>query len=284
MRRDFLVEIDELQSLANTQQVKIIDTRSAEAYQKGHLPGALNIPEIFTYLVTPESGGLEGLQKFFKQKLESNGIRPDDSLIIYEDAMDNGYGQSCRGRFLLNYFGHKDVRVFHGGFRAWASKGLPLVSEIPQILPSQYEMKINSEEMLTSQNILDAINDPSIYLLDCRDHAEWVGATSSPYGVDYSPRKGRIPGAHWIEWYEMMFRKDGIPWMKEEDEILKVCERNGITPDTKVYIYCFKGARASNMLLALKMSGIRNVKNYLGSWNEWALDFDLPIDESYPEF
>ena len=68
MRRDFLVETDELQTLLNTQKIKLIDTRSAEAYQKSHMPGALNIPEIFTFLVTPEVGGLEGLPKVFLSK------------------------------------------------------------------------------------------------------------------------------------------------------------------------------------------------------------------------
>ena len=56
----------------------------------------------------------------------------------------------------------------------------------------------------------------------------------------------------------------------------------GIAKDTPVYLYCFKGARASNTLVALKSAGIENVKLYFGSWNEWSRDPSLPIEEGLP--
>ena len=56
----------------------------------------------------------------------------------------------------------------------------------------------------------------------------------------------------------------------------------GITPDTPVALYCFKGARASNTYLALKEAGVKDVKIYFGSWNEWSRDPSLPIEEGLP--
>ena len=49
-----------------------------------------------------------------------------------------------------------------------------------------------------------AVADDAVVKLDTRDVDEWVGTSSSPYGKDFCPRKGRIPGARWIEWYRMM--------------------------------------------------------------------------------
>ncbi len=282
MREKYLIECNELNTLVQQGSVILIDTRPEQLYARAHLPGAVNIHDIFTYLVTRENGGLEAMTVYFKEKLEERGICRSDRVVIYEDAMDNGYGQSCRGRFFLHYLGHQDVRVLHGGFRAWRVAELPLTDEIPQHPRSIYDVQIQPDEILTAEDVLAAIHDPSIMLLDCRDHAEWVGATSSPYGVDYCPRMGRIPGAVWIEWYRMMYRKGGIPWIKGQDEVLQVCQEAGISPDQRVYIYCFKGARSSNMLMTLKMAGFKNVRSYLGSWNEWSRDFSLPIDEDYP--
>ena len=74
-----------------------------------------------------------------------------------------------------------------------------------------------------------------------------------------------------------------IPWFKEPEEIRKVCLEAGITPDRTIYLYCFKGARASNTYIALKLAGYRHVKNYFGSWNDWSRDFSLPIEEGYLE-
>ena len=49
-----------------------------------------------------------------------------------------------------------------------------------------------------------------------------------------------------------------------------------------MYLYCFKGARASNTFLALKNAGVKDVRMYFGSWNEWSRDPSLPIEEGHP--
>jgi len=72
------------------------------------------------------------------------------------------------------------------------------------------------------------------------------------------------------------------PMIKSPEEVLAECATVGITPETPVYIYCFKGARASNSFLALKEAGIKDVRIYFGSWNEWSRDMSLPIDEGLP--
>ena len=69
---------------------------------------------------------------------------------------------------------------------------------------------------------------------------------------------------------------------KSPAEILAECATVGITPDTPVVLYCFKGARASNTLVALKEAGIKDVSLYFGSWNEWSRDPALPIEEGLP--
>jgi thiosulfate/3-mercaptopyruvate sulfurtransferase len=74
----------------------------------------------------------------------------------------------------------------------------------------------------------------------------------------------------------------GGQMFKSPAEILAECATVGITPGTPVVLYCFKGARASNTLIALKEAGIKNVSIHFGSWNEWSRDMSLPIDEGVP--
>ncbi len=69
---------------------------------------------------------------------------------------------------------------------------------------------------------------------------------------------------------------------KTSDEILAECHSVGIDATTPVYLYCFKGARASNTLVALKEAGIEDVRLYFGSWNEWSRDESLPIESGLP--
>ena len=70
--------------------------------------------------------------------------------------------------------------------------------------------------------------------------------------------------------------------IKSPAEVLAECATVGITTETPVYIYCFKGARASNSFLALKEAGVKDVRIYFGSWNEWSRDEDLPIETGLP--
>ena len=60
------------------------------------------------------------------------------------------------------------------------------------------------------------------------------------------------------------------------------CATAGISTDDTVYLYCFKGARASNTFLALKQAGFSDVRMYFGSWNEWSRDDSLPIESDAP--
>ncbi len=264
------------------ESVVIIDTRAPEEYAISHIPGAVNIREIFTYLTNSTPEALLGLQSLFSEILGAAGLSGEERAVIYEDAMDSGYGQSCRGYFLLKYLGYPKVSVLHGGYKAWQAAGLSTTAEVPTPQKKVLPLEINTSIMVTTEEMLSALSDPKVIKLDVRDYDEWIGTSSSPYGVDFCPRKGRIPGAVWIEWYEMMMPDSEIPMFKSKEEIIALCEEVGITPDSAVYVYCFKGSRASNTLLALKEAGIKDVRNYFSSWNEWSRDPSLPIETGQP--
>ncbi len=258
--------------------VVIIDTRTAEEYATSHIPKAVNVREIFTHLATSTPVGLASLQSLFADLLGKAGISGEERIVIYEDAMHKGFGQSCRGYFLLKYLGCEQVSVLHGGYQAWLAAGLATTSEVSTPEEKTFVAKIDPTIMVTTQQMLASLDQPAIVKLDVRDEDEWLGLSSSPYGVDFCPRKGRIPGAVWIEWYQLMVKNAEVPMFRPVAEIQEMCKQVGITPETTVYIYCFKGSRASNTLIALKEAGIKDVRNYFASWNEWSRDPALPIE------
>lgn len=280
MNTQLLISPQELTSLLaeNSSQVVIIDTRSPEEYAVSHIPNSINIRDFFTYLLDNSyPAGLNKLQEHFQEILSSVGISGAEWLIVYEDAFNKGYGQSCRAAFILKYLGCAQVSVLHGGYRAWLKAELPTTKEVPLRERSIFKLHPNSEMMVTTTEMLQAIDNPAIIKLDVRDREEWLGLSSSPYAPDFCPRKGRIPHALWLEWHRLMISDAEIPMFRSTAEILEICESIGITSDSIVYIYCFKGSRAANTLIALQTAGIY-AKNYFGSWNEWSRDFSLPID------
>jgi len=277
-----LIEPAELQAAMANEPMVIIDTRDPGAYAKGHLPGAVNLREIFTHLATSDPQGVEVLKGKFAEMFGAAGLSGKETAVLYEDAMDSGFGQSCRGYFILNYLGYPKIKVLHGGYQAWQAAGLPTSTETVAPTPATFPLGGSADVMVDADEVLAAMDAGGVTLLDVRDVDEWIGASSSPYGRDFSPRKSRIPGARWIEWYRMMKPGAAGPVFKAKEEVLAECLTAGITPETPVILYCFKGARASNTFLIFKEAGVKNVKIYFGSWNEWSQDPELPIEEGFP--
>jgi thiosulfate/3-mercaptopyruvate sulfurtransferase len=243
----------------------------------------VNLHDIFTFLATSDPDGMKELTDKFAAAFGAVGLDGSKTAVLYEGSMNTGFGQSCRGYFLLSYLGYGPIKVLHGGLAAWTAAGMDLSTEAVTPTPAEFTVDPAAASiMLTKDDVLAALDSPEIALLDVRDVDEWIGESSSPYGKDFCPRKGRLPGAVWIEWYRLMKPTADGPMIKSPEEVLAECATVGITPSSKVYIYCFKGARASNSFLALKEAGVKDVAIYFGSWNEWSRDPELPIDEGLP--
>lgn len=279
-----LLEPEALAELMTSNSTVLLDTRAPEVYAAGHLPGALNVRDVFTFLATSDESGMAHLTGTFAELFGRAGLDGTKTAVLYEDAMDTGFGQSCRGYFLLSYLGYPSTKVLHGGYQAWVAAGLPVDIQIPTPVASTFPLQVQNGLVVTKDVMLAALDDDSVTALDCRDADEWFSESSSPYGVDFCPRKGRLPGAVWLEWYATMRTgPDGVSRFRSPREIAELAGRVGVGVDSDVIIYCFKGARASNTFLALREAGIINTRIYFGSWNEWSRDPALPIEEGAPD-
>ena len=266
-----------------TEPVVLIDARDASNYAAGHIPQAVNVHDIFAYLATSTPEGIAAMTGKFVGAFGAAGLSGKETAVVYEQSMNTGFGQSCRGYFLLSFLGYPKVKVLHGGIVAWIAANRPVTTapKTPAIKIFPVDSRAG-DIMIDTKTMLAALDNSNVIKLDVRDVDEWIGTSSSPYGKDFCPRKGRIPGARWLEWYRMMKPTPDGPRLKAPEEILAECASVGVTPDTPVYLYCFKGARAANTYLALKEAGIKDVRIYFGSWNEWSRDPSLPIEEGRP--
>lgn len=283
MSETVLISPSELETMMAAGGIVPIDTRAPDGYAAGHIPGAVNIHDIFSYLATSTPEGVTAMTDKFAETFGAAGLGGEETAVIYEGSMDTGFGQSCRGYTLLQYLGYTKVKILHGGFTAWTAEGKPTTTDATVSSPKSFKVDPAAASLFVDlEDMKAAVADDEIVKLDTRDVDEWVGTSSSPYGPDFCPRKGRIPGARWIEWYRMMKPTPAGKMLKSKDEILAECATVGVDADTPVVLYCFKGARASNTLVALKEAGIKDVKLYFGSWNEWSRDPSLPIESGFP--
>src|SRR5262249_38662320 len=108
---DVLITASDLAELIKKEPCVIIDTRNPDAYAAGHLPGAVNVHEIFTYLATSTPEGMHELKTKFADAFGAAGLSGKETAVIYEQSMNSGFGQSCRGYYLLTMLGYPKVKV-----------------------------------------------------------------------------------------------------------------------------------------------------------------------------
>lgn len=276
-----IIDVAKARQLLDSNKARFIDVRTPECYAEGHIETAANVHTFFTYLATSDERGVKDLTETFVDELQTAGISGKDGehVIAYEDSLKTLYGASCRAFYVLKLLGHPRVSVLDGGFESWMQNGHPTSQDALPVKRGTFQPNWNPSLWKGKEEVLEALNNPNIVLLDVRDMVEWKGESSSPYGVDFAPRKGRIPGATHILWTDFMERDGtGHVTFKEPEDIRTMCAAKGVTPDKEVIVYCFKGARASNTYLALREAGFENVSNYFASWNEWSRDKDLEVD------
>lgn len=260
-----------------------VDVRDKSDYVQTHIPGAVNIPELYYTLSMTTPEGLSEMQDRLAPLLNHAGITSDKTVILYEDDLGTRYGGSCRGYFQLSFFGHPSVGILDGGLDQWKKEGFPVNSDPVIPRPSVFSINRNKECLATIDDILMSFEHPEIKLLDNRDKDEWLGISAAPTGLydpDFLPRKGRIPGARWIEWHQFLETSNGVSHFRDPAEIRAICAQAGLYVDDDIIIYCFKGSRSSNTYIALKLAGFKHVRNYYGSWNEWSRIPSLPVFSS----
>ena len=283
MSEKVLMTPAELEQRLGKPDVVVIDARGPDAYAAGHIPGAVNVHDIFSYLAMSTPDGMGELRGKFAEIFGKAGLSGAETAVIYEGSMNTGFGMSCRGYFLLKFLGYPKAAVLHGGMAAWTAAGLPVSTDPAAPEPKTFPLRDTGTALMIGRaEMLAALDDDAICKLDVRDVDEWVGTSSSPYGPDFCPRKGRIPGSKWIEWYRLMKPSAQGPMFKAPDEIMAEAHSVGIDKSTPVYLFCFKGARASNTFVALKEAGIEDVRLYFGSFNEWSRDMSLPVESGPP--
>ena len=110
--------------------------RGVDAYQEGHLPGAL-FADVDRDLADPPGPALRGRHPLpsadrFAEFLARAGIRRGDTVVAYDDG---GGATAARLWWLLDYFGLGNGKVLDGGVQAWMAAGHPLETVTPRAPP-----------------------------------------------------------------------------------------------------------------------------------------------------
>jgi len=246
----------------------VADTRTEQQYLQGHIPGAVWVDISGIGARTSESA-LPLLHQELAVRFSTLGITGAEQVVFYDETMGV---KAPKALWFLTYAGYRWGRILHGGFGAWQKAGFPVSTEKTVRPAKTFNVNANPAILASTDYVAKRIRSSTAVILDVRSREEYSGKETS----QHCARSGRIPGAVWLEWTQLLENPLSYRQVVDLEKRLKDV---GATPDKEILVYCHQGNRSSNSYLALQLLGYARVRNYVGSWHEWAARLDLPMEK-----
>lgn len=230
-----------------------------DAFAQGHIPGAVQVD--WPDLALSESAQIEAWRGQMETLFTELGIDRADTVVIY----DGGTLYAPRLWWILYQLGHQDIRILNGGIAAWTAAGQALEtgSVTPEPATEPYTGEPNEEALATVDEVVAALDDPNVVLVDARSPDEFAG--------------GHIPGAVLFPFAEVA-ESGQPPYWKSAEQLRSEFADLGVTPDQHVIAYCSSGVRSAAIYFTLRLIGYENVSLFSGSYDEWTADPSRPIE------
>ncbi len=264
-----LIETEALAKRLEEPALRIVDLRTPEEYTEAHIPGAVHLRWQALDDLKANQEGLPMPKARAEELFSGVGIGETTRVMAY-DGPKTPFG-ATRLFFVLEFFGHDKVQVLNGGFAKWEREGRPVSTEAPTPAKVAFVARPHAGLLATAEEVRARLGNPKVCLLDARSAKEYAGEDLR------AMRGGRIPGAVNVDYLNTMRREDQT--FKSAEELRKLFESAGVTPDRETITYCHTGARAAHDYFVLRLLGYQKLKNYDGSWAEWGNSETLPIEE-----
>ncbi len=248
-----------------TDDITLIDVRAGEEYAGGHIAGAGHFDLYGLSINDTADAPLASYLWMMETLFGFHGVRHDRPVVIYDQESGE---RAARAVWLLDFFGHADVRLLDGGLPAWTSGGFDMTLDAEPVARLDWQGTRNFERLATRLDVAAAIGDDNCVLLDVRRESEFTGTEKR------ARRVGTMPGAVHVDWRHHL---DDSGAFRPAEEVRALYETAGVTPDKTIIPYCQGGYRSANTALVLRMLGYPDVRNYIGSWWEWGNRDDTAI-------
>ena len=233
--------------------LKPFDMRDPDVeYARGHIPGAVHLRwDTHWADAAHPIPGMLAQPEAFAEAMAAAGIGERTTVVAYDDGHVT---VAARLWWALRVYGHGAVAVLDGGIGRWVVEGRPLSTEVPQWPPGDFAARPRSAAYATHGDVAEALDDPSVGLVDCRMEPARLEDGAMIPGSAY------LPGIEFLDDEGLMRSAESC-----REAILAATE-----PAPRTILYCRGGVGACGTALAYEVAGLGDgVSVYDGSWSEW---------------
>lgn len=233
-------------------------------YDAGHIPGAgfADLLGELSDMDSPIKYALPTPERFAAAMAEL-GVGDNSHVILYDAE---GSGWAARVWWMLRWIGFDRAALLDGGFKAWEVEGFPVSAEPVTRSPGQLTVALRPEVMVDRDQVMAAIGNESISLIDAMPAAHYRGE------MEFYGRGGHIPGAENVPSFSLL---DDLGRYRSEEELAALF---GAERYRRAITYCGGGIAASSVAFTMTRLGFTNVAVYTASLQEWAADPANPME------
>ncbi len=218
--------------LAEEPDILLVDVRTVDEFEDGHLEGAINVPlvELTNHLdMLPD---------------------PGQKMVVY---CGSGH-RSAMAMVLLNLLGYENAVSLLGGVKAWTAAELPVTTDVVD-----YEPGVAPEFDATLLELIDAYVKaiPAGYYTIGADDLNIALIENPPYLIDVRTdgevADGFIEGAVHVELRSFVSQMDQWPADLSEPTV----------------VYCGSGHRSVISMVTMQLMGYENVRSLAGGMKAW---------------
>ena len=233
-RPELLASTEWLAEHIDDPDIRIVDCDEFDPYLRAHIKNAVGI-RVHHYIKhpgydsAPRDYPLVAEPDVMKALMEEMGIGDDTLVVAYDNS---GSLYSTRFWWVLNYYGHTNVKVLNGGWRKWFDEGRPVsIDRPPDAGDVTFSPQADDSLVCSLDYGVGQVGNSDTVFLDVRSDSEWDGSNSRD-----NARAGRVPGAVHLEWLNLI-TEDRHRLFKPASELRPMLEALGVTPDKNVITY-----------------------------------------------
>ncbi|MBE0454689.1 MAG: sulfurtransferase [Roseovarius sp.] len=263
-----LVDVGGLRAAIEAEAPVVLDIRARSAFERGHIPGALNAP-YGVFRGPAENPGQLVTEAHLTEVLRGLGIATDTPVVVVHQGADQtDFGAAARVYWTLKSSGVSTLAILNGGMNAWTRAGGALeTGPARQVVPSDITVRFSREWLATREDVQAIVQGrDTAQLIDARPEAFWKGETKHTAAA----RPGTLPHSRYFT-HDRWFGQSE-PALIKPDLVRQLAAENGFGPGDRLVSFCNTGHWAATNWFALsELAGIEGVRMYPESIVGWSI-------------